>query len=83
MEDNQRSNCLSKNVQPFLNCVLADFFDFVGGGSSVYPQMFVGLETRPILVHNVDCGVGADLLRQKVDYLETARNLIGQHEMPY
>jgi hypothetical protein len=45
--------------------------------------MLVGLETGPILVHNVDCGIWADLLGEEVEYPETARNFIGHHKMSY
>jgi hypothetical protein len=68
-------NCpvLTDNVQAFCKGILTDFFYFVRRWSAVYLWVGICLKARPILVHNIDCGICADLLYQKINYIETAR----------
>lgn len=44
-----------KYIQPFLDCVVSDGFDFVRVGSAVNFGVGRGSVTRAVLVHHIDC----------------------------
>jgi hypothetical protein len=71
-----------KHVQAFFEGILLGGLEFFSCWPAIYSGVLECPETRPILVHHINCGFWTDLLIQKVNNLETACQVLRQNKVP-